>query len=101
MAKGAPHHLLPVHKEEYLQSGYFTYVGKAISLSVVHGGIGFLGMSRALARYLVAGDITAALPELSVKDVADLNVQLCLQEVFYVAYLINWDPIFKGPASFK
>lgn len=49
MAKGSSDQLLPVHKEEYLQSGYFTYARKAISLSVVHEGIEFLGMSRALA----------------------------------------------------
>lgn len=73
--------MLPVHKEEYLQSGYFNYVGKAISLSVVQGGIGFVGMSRALAKYLVNGDITAALPELTMADVPDLNVQICLREV--------------------
>ena len=81
LSKGAPDHLLPVHKEEYLQSGYFNYVGRAISLSVVQGGIGFVGMSRALAQYLVSGDITAALPELTMADVPDFNVQICLREV--------------------
>ena len=76
--------MLPVHKEEYLQSGYFNYVGKAISVSVVQGGIGFVGMCRALAKYLVNGDITAALPEL-IMAVPDLNVQICLREVCMLA----------------
>ena len=39
-------------------------------------------MSRALAQYLVSGDITAALPELTMADVPDFNVQICLREVY-------------------
>ncbi|KAL9977187.1 hypothetical protein ACROYT_G014565 [Oculina patagonica] len=80
--EGAPDHLLPIHKEEYLQSGYFVYVGKTIALSVVHGGVGFLGMSRALVQYLITGEMMAALPELTLMDVPDLTVQMCLKEVW-------------------
>ena len=74
---------MPVHKEEYLQSGYFTYVGKTVALSVVHGGVGFLGMSRALVQYIITGEIMAALSELTLLDIPDYNVQLCLEEVWF------------------
>ena len=76
-------HLLPIHKEEYLQSGYFAYVGKVIALSIVQGVIGLVGLSRAFSRYLVTGDVTSSLPELTISDVPDLTVRDCLQEVLY------------------
>ena len=63
---GDKDHLLPAHKEEYLQSGYFAYVGKVFALTVVQGGSGLVGLSRAFSCYLVIGDITSSLTELTI-----------------------------------
>ena len=64
-----------------MQSGYFAYVGKVIALTVVQGGSGLVGLSRACSRYLVTGDITSSLTELTISDIPDLTVRMCLQEV--------------------
>ena len=64
-----------------MQSGYFSLVGKVIALTVVQGGSGLVGLSRAFSCYLVTGDITSSLTELTISDIPDLTVQMCLQEV--------------------
>ena len=61
-----------------MQSGYFSLVGKVIALTVVQGGSGLVGLSRAFSCYLVTGDITSSL---TISDIPDLTVRMCLQEV--------------------
>lgn len=80
---GDKNHLLPIHKEEHLQSGYFAFARKVIAVSAVQGGTGLVGLSRALSHYLVTTDITSCLLELTISDVPDFTVHMCLQEVWY------------------
>ena len=40
-----------------------------------------MGLSRAFSCYLVTGDITSSLTELTISDIPDLTVRMCLQEV--------------------
>ena len=61
-----------------MQSGYFSLVGKVIALTVVQGESGLVGLSRAFSHYLVTRDITSSL---TISDIPDLTVQMCLQEV--------------------
>ena len=48
------------------------------ALTVVQGGSGLVGLSRAFSPYLVTRDITSSL---TISDIPDLTVQMCLQEV--------------------
>ena len=74
---------MPVHKEEYLQSGYFVYVGKVIALTVVQGGSGLQWWDCPELSLVIwsLGDIASSLTELTISDIPDLTVRMCLQEV--------------------
>lgn len=83
--EGKPDHLVPVICEEYNQSGYFHYVGKLIAMSVLYCGIGFLGLSRALAKYMITDDVVTASADLTVEDVPDYSVQVALNQVYSIS----------------
>ena len=55
--EGKTAHLIPVHNEEYIASHYFEYVGKLIGHAVIHAKFGLVGLSRAIAMYLISEDI--------------------------------------------
>ncbi|CAH3021043.1 unnamed protein product, partial [Porites evermanni] len=61
-------------------TGSYILFEVAISpaLTVVQGGSGLVGLSRAFSPYLVTRDITSSL---TISDIPDLTVQMCLQEV--------------------
>ena len=82
MFEGAEDHLLPVISEEFHQSGYFRYVGQLIAMSVLHGGLGMVGLSRALTVFMVTDDVEAASCHLSIEDVPDYSIQQALMEVW-------------------
>ena len=73
--EGSSDHLLPVISEEFHQSDYFVYVRKLVGMCVLHGGAGVVGLSRALAVYMVTVDIEMASSYMSVEDVPDFNIQ--------------------------
>ena len=79
--EGKQDHLVPVICEEFNQSGYFRYVGMLIAMSMLHGGCGFVGLSRALSTYMVTDDIFTASAYLSIEDVPDYSVQEALNQV--------------------
>ena len=79
--EGSDDHLLPVISEKYHQSGYYKYVGLLISMSVLQGGFGMTGMSRALSVFLATDDVFKAMRYLSIIDVPDYGVQKILHEV--------------------
>lgn len=81
--EGAHDHLVPVISEEYLNSGFFRYVGKLIAMSTLHGGGGFIGLSRAVAMYLITDDIDVSSCYLSFEDIPDYGSQEALREVFH------------------
>ena len=81
MFEGGSDHLVPVISEEYYQSGYFRFVGELIAMSVLHSGIGIVGLSRALTTYMVTEDVELASCNLSIDDVPDYCVQQALMEV--------------------
>ena len=81
MFEGGSDHLVPVISEEYYQSGYFRFVGQLIGMSVLHSGIGIVGLSRALTTYMVTEYVELASCNLSIDDVPDYCVQQALMEV--------------------
>ena len=91
MFEGQSDHLAPVISEEFHQSGYFKYVGQLIGMLVIHSGVGMIGLSRALAIFMVTEDVEVASCHLSVKDVPDYCIQPALMEVhfFFKRYIIS------------
>ena len=82
MFEGGSDHLVPVISEECYQSGYFRFVGQLIAMSVLHSGIGIVGLSRALTTYILTEDVELASCNLSINDVPDYCVQQALMEVY-------------------
>lgn len=79
--EGAEGHLLPVISQEYVQSKYFKYVGQLIAMSTLHAGFGMVGMSKALAVYMITDDLMAASCHLDVNDISDYGMQDILSQV--------------------
>ena len=65
-------------KHPYYRSGYFRFVGQLIGMSVLHSGIGIVGLSRALTTYMVTEDVELAGCNRSIDDVLDYCVQQAL-----------------------
>ena len=81
MFEGGSDHLVPVISEEYYQSGYFTFVGQLIVMSVLQRGINIVGLSRPLTTYMVTEDVELASCNLSIDDVPDYCMEEALMEV--------------------
>ena len=79
--EGPMNHLVPVHNEEYIASQYFKYAGQLIAHSVIHAGFGLVGLSRAIAKYLVSEDLDNCLPYLSEEDIPDMGIRQSLKQV--------------------
>ena len=75
--EGKTDSLIPVHNEEFIASHFFEYVGKLIAHSVIHTGFGLVGLSRAIAMYLILEDINNCVTHLSVENIPDLITEPC------------------------
>ena len=89
MFEGENDHLVPVISEEFHQSGYFKYVGQLIAMSVLHSGVGIVGLSRDLpvTSYMVTVDVEFASCNISVQHVPDYCIQQALMEVHLFSFL--------------
>ena len=67
-------HLIPIHSQEYVASKYFVYTGRLIAHSIIHGGFGLVGLSKAIIEYLIEDDMQSCLTFLSVEDIPDLDM---------------------------
>ena len=74
--EGAPDHLVPVISKEYYQSGFFRYAGQLIAMSILHGGLGMVGLARSLATFMVTDDIELGSCHLTIEDVIYLFIYL-------------------------
>ena len=83
MFEGGSDHLVPVISEEYQKSGYSRFVGQLIAMSVLHSGIGIVGLSGVLTTYMVTEDVELASCNLSIiiDDVPGYCMQQALMEV--------------------
>lgn len=75
--EGEEGHTIPVHSVDALSSGCFYIAGQMIAHSVLHGGVGIVGMSKAVSRYIASegNDAEQASPFLSLADIPDLNTR--------------------------
>lgn len=71
--EGQANHMLPIHCKEHVQSKLFIYAVQLIAFAFLHGHIGFSGMSRALANYIVTGNLKDAVPHMCIEDIPDIN----------------------------
>lgn len=79
--EGGQDHLVPIISEEFHQSSYFRYVGELIAMSVLHSGLGMVGVSRAVTNFIITDDMEMASCHLTVEDVPDYNIQQAITEV--------------------
>lgn len=85
--EGEEGHIIPVHSVDALSSGCYYIAGQMIAHSVLHGGVGIVGMSKAVSRYIASegSDAEQASTFLSLADIPDLgtrNVLLQARTIF-------------------
>src|SRR5271154_2253417 len=81
--EGEADHLLPTVDSILLRSGIFSTVGKFIAHSIIHCGIGLIGISTAAAQYLTTEHIDADTPfNITEQDIADVNVREAITLMF-------------------
>ena len=91
----APDHLVPVISKEYYQSGFFRYAGQLIAMSILHGGLGMVGLARSLATFMVTDDIELGSCHLTIEDVIYLFIyKLCQMTGFLQRPFLTLPVIF-------
>lgn len=77
---GQDGHLIPLSGGYSVTEGYFEMVGKFIAWSVLHGGDGLVGLSRAVVEYLSTGSIEKASKKVHIKDLYDIELRTILED---------------------
>ena len=72
---GTANHLVPVHDWDLLEDGNFILVGKMIGHSLIHGGTGFVGMSRGIVKYIETESVDVAAASITTEDIPYTDVQ--------------------------
>ncbi|XP_028390794.1 uncharacterized protein LOC114515697 [Dendronephthya gigantea] len=70
--EGKPHHLLPLHSIEAIESNLFYYAGRMIGHSSLHKGFPFVGMTPAAVTYILSASVDEAIPQITLDDVPDI-----------------------------
>jgi len=86
--EGQEGHIIPVHSVDALSSGCFYIAGQMIAHSLLHGGVGMVGMSKAVSRYIASEGTNAeqASTFLTVDDIPDLDTRNVLLKASWVIY---------------
>ena len=84
--EGAPDHIVPIHCSSSLDSGRFHLFGKILAHSILQGGIGFIGMAPAVAKYIATKSIDEAATLVSIEDIPDLEYRDYAQKVLRVYF---------------
>lgn len=71
--EGAVDHVVPIHCCSSMDSGLFHLFGKVLAHSIIHGGMGFVGMAKAVAKYIATGSIDEASSLVVLEDIPDLE----------------------------
>ena len=79
--EGQTDHLMPIHCLESLDSMLFYYAGVMISHSFLHNGYPLVGVSRAVAAYIITGSIDEAIPFIDINDVPDYELRQLLEKI--------------------
>lgn len=81
LLEGEADHKLPVCDSVLLRAGHFYSFGKFIGHSLLHTGIGFIGLSKAVADYLLTDSAMEKPFTIINKDIADFSVRQILEHV--------------------
>ena len=84
--EGAPDHIVPIHCSSSLDSGLFHLFGKILAHSILHGGMGFIGMAPAVAKYIATKSMDEAATLVSIEDIPDLEYRDYAQKVSRVYF---------------
>lgn len=79
--EGATDHIVPIHCSSSLDSGLFHLFGKFLAHSILHGGMGFLGMAPAVAKYIATRCIDDTATLVCLDDIPDLEYRDYAQKV--------------------
>ena len=71
--EGVEDHIVPIHCSSSLDSGLFHLFGKILAHSILHGGMGFVGMAPSVAKYIATRSMDEAAMLVSIKDIPDLE----------------------------
>lgn len=78
--EGEEDHKLPVTDSTLLRGGLFRMAGKFIAHSIIHTGIGLVGISPAAIEYLTIQDIDEDTPlTITINDIADMDLRRAIQ----------------------
>ena len=80
--EGATDHFVPIHCSSSLDSGLFHLFGKVLAHSILHGGMGFLGMAPAVATYIATRSIDDAATLVCLEDIPDLEYRDYVKKVY-------------------
>ena len=80
--EGQRDHLMPIHCVESLDSMLFYYTGVMISHSFLHSGYPLVGLSKAVAAYIITGFIDEVIPLIDINDVPDFEIRKLLEKVY-------------------
>ena len=102
---GEADHLVPVHCTSSLDSGLFHLFGEVLAHSILHEGMGFIGMAPAVAKYIATKSIDEAAALVSLEDIPDLEYRDYAKKVMsdgsyttvhmHSSNLRNFDPLKK------
>jgi hypothetical protein len=86
--EGATDHIVPIHCSSSLDSGLFHLFGKVLAHSILHGGMGFVGMgcvgmAPAVAKFIATRSIDEAATLVCLDDIPDLEYRDYAQKVGY------------------
>ena len=84
--EGAEDHIVPIHCSSSLESGLFQLFGKIFAHSIPHGGMGFVGMSPACAKFIATKSLDEAATLVSLDDIPDLEYRMYAQKVYVGSY---------------
>ena len=69
-----------------LDSGLFHLFGKILAHSILHGGMGFIGVAPAVAKYIATKSMDEAATLVSIEDIPDLEYRDYAQKVSRVYF---------------
>ena len=78
---GKPGHKLPTSDPSIAGSDLMTTVGKIIAHCIVQNGYSFGNFAPSVYQYVVHGDITKAVPYITIEDISSPTVKQCVQMV--------------------
>jgi hypothetical protein len=82
--EGVADHIVPIHCCSSLDNGLFHLFGKILAHSILHGGMGFVGMAPSVAKYISTRSMDEAATLVTIEDIPDLEYREYAQKVLLI-----------------